>query len=311
MREFDLLQHVYQASAAVGGSDRILIGPGDDMALVALQGRHLLAAVDQLIDGRHVKLESTPIDLVGRKAIARSVSDVAAMAGRPTASLVAVALPVGFGEARAKALFDAMRAAAESFGVPLIGGDIAMHVHPTAPLVCSVTVLAEPATARGAVMRCGATPGDSIYVTGSLGGSLQPDGLGRHLTFTPRVAEGIALAELLGERLHAMIDISDGLGRDASHLAQRSNVRIEINSEALPCHAGCDWMRAMRDGEDYELCFAASGDVPRTVAGTPITAIGRVVAPGDGSHGTGTRVIVCHGSQRLAGDMMGWEHAAP
>ena len=86
MREFDLLRYIYDATAPA--ARHVLIGPGDDMAMVRLGSRHLLAAVDQLVAGRHVDLAATPLELVGRKAIARSLSDVAAMAGTPVASLV-------------------------------------------------------------------------------------------------------------------------------------------------------------------------------------------------------------------------------
>ena len=283
------------------------------MALLRTTGRELLVAVDQVVDGRHVRLDSTPLELVARKAIARSMSDIAAMAGTPIATLVAVTLPVGFGEARATQLFDAMHKAARDLDAPLVGGDIAIHSNPAAPLVCSVTVLAEPATARGAVTRSGAQPGDTLYVTGELGGSLHPDGLGHHLSFTPRIREGIALAEQLGDRLHAMIDISDGLGRDASHIAECSGVRLEIDAAALPCRAGADWRQALSDGEDYELCFAASGAVPATIAGTRVTAIGRVLpgfglSGGEGGSGGGAVTVMADG-QRFGADDMGWEHA--
>ncbi len=309
MQEFSLLQHIFRSQPRAAGP--VIIGPGDDMALVRLAGRELLAAVDQIVDGRHVRLATTPIELVGRKAIARSVSDIAAMAGKPVATLVAVVLPVGFSEARARELFDAMRSAADALFAPLIGGDIAMHSEPTAPLVCSVTVLAEPGSPRGAVTRNGAKPGDTLYVTGELGGTLDADGLGHHLTFTPRIAEAIALAEQLGERLHAMIDISDGLGRDASHIAEMSSVRIEIDAAKLPRRNRVDWRRAIADGEDYELCFTATGDVPATIAGTPVTPIGRVL-PEDStseSGGGGGRVIVVAENERIIADRMGWEHA--
>lgn len=307
MREFSLLQHIYQATGEM--HERVLIGPGDDMALLKLAGTKLLAAVDQIVDGRHVRLEATPIELIARKAITRSLSDIAAMAGKPVATLVAITLPVGFGEQCATQMFDAMRTVASDFGAPLVGGDIAMHTDPDAPMVCSVTVLAEPATPRGAVERKGALPGDTIYVTGELGGTLNPDGLGHHLSFTPRIDEAIALASQLGERLHAMIDISDGLGRDASHIAQASNVTIEIDAAKLPCRAGVDWRRAMSDGEDYELCFAAAGDVPDTIAGTKVTAVGRALErkQQQGSGG-GPWVRVLADGRAYAGDELGWEH---
>ena len=208
MREFELLKHVYASNPALAG--RVLVPPGDDMALLQLDHNRVLAAVDQLVAGRHIDLETTSLDLVGRKAITRCLSDVAAMAARPVAALVAVTLPPDFGKRRATDLFDAMRNTAAKYDCPLIGGDIAMHNDAAHPLVCSVTVLAEPGPDR-VIRRDGARPGDALYVTGRLGGSLDADGGGRHLTFEPRVQVALELSRQLGDRLHAMIDISDGL----------------------------------------------------------------------------------------------------
>jgi thiamine-monophosphate kinase len=282
MRESELLQHVY-AMAGAATSD-VPIPPGDDMAMVRFHDRALLASVDQVVDGRHVDLERVPLELVGRKAITRSLSDVAAMAAKPVALMAAVTLPPDFGHERATTLFDAMRE--------------------TAPLVCTVAVLAEPGPG-GPVTRAGARTGDVIAVTGALGGSLGPDGLGRHLTFEPRLVEAARLAETLGPRLHAMIDISDGLGRDASHLAEQSGGQIEIDAHRVPCAEGTDWRRAMGDGEDYELCFAAEGEVPAQVGGLPITVVGRVVPrPGPEE----PLVVVKEGDRRLDGSALGWEH---
>ena len=125
MREFDLLRHVYQANATL--SERVLIPPGDDLALVRVGALDVLAGVDQLVGGRHVNLDTTPLQLVGRKAIARSVSDIAAMAGAPIASLAAVVLPPDFTSDRARNLFDAMHDAAARLECPLVGGDVAIH----------------------------------------------------------------------------------------------------------------------------------------------------------------------------------------
>ncbi len=306
MREFELLQHVYAANAGLSG--RVLIPPGDDMGMVKLSRQNVLAAVDQIVDGRHVQISSTPLALVGRKAVARSLSDIAAMAARPVATLAAAVLPPDFGADRANELFDAMRATADQYHCPLIGGDLAFHAADAAhPLVCSVTVLAEPADDHQPITRSGARAGDTVYVTGSLGGSLQADGLGRHLTFEPRIELALDLGRLLGDRLHAMIDISDGLGRDASHIAQLSGVQIRLDAAAIPCHEGCDWRNAISDGEDYELCFTASGPVPQRIGDTAITPVGEVVSspPGDNR-----LVLVQHEGTWLAADELGWEHSA-
>lgn len=303
MREFDLLQHVYAANASLDDA-RVQVPPGDDMAVVRLDSQQLLAAVDQLVDGRHVNIATTPLELVGRKAMTRSMSDIAAMAAKPVATLVAATLPPEFGTHRANALFDAMRKTAADYGCPLIGGDLGFHSDASHPFMCAVTVLAEPGPVPP-VTRSGAQVGDGVYITGALGGSLQSDGSGSHLTFEPRVNEALELAETLGDRLHAMIDISDGLGRDAGHIAQMSRVRIEIDANRIPCNPGLNWQRAVGDGEDYELCFTASGDVPSTVNGVPVTLIGHVapLTPGDDRH-----VVINDGTRLIDATEFGWQH---
>ena len=303
MREFELLRHIYDANTGLG--DDIAIPPGDDMAMIRLAGRDLLVAVDQVVDGRHVRLETTPLALVGRKAVTRSLSDIAAMAARPVGALVAVVLPPEFGAERAEALFDAMRATAAEYDCPLIGGDIAFHADASHPLTCSVTVLAEPVNGR-AITRAGAEVDDVVYVTGALGGAVLDDGGGKHLTFEPRIAEAIELTEALGQRLHSMIDLSDGLGRDASHIAGSSGVQIEIDAARIQCTAGVDWRAAAGGGEDYELLFTATGDVPAMLTGgLAVTAIGRV-SPRRGEGGP--MVVIREGEKLISGDQLGWEH---
>ena len=304
MREFDLLKHIYDSNAALG--PRILIPPGDDMGMVQLEGTRLLAAVDQLVDGRHVRVATTPLELVGRKAITRSLSDIAAMAGEPVGTLVAATLPPDFGQERANTLFDAMRRTAEAYRCPLFGGDIAIHQHSSHPLVCSVTVLAEPVNGR-AIERRGARPGDVVCVTGPLGGAHQPDGLGRHLTFEPRIQLGQQLALHFGERLHAMIDISDGLGRDAGHIAQAAddNVQIVLDAGRIPCNPGCDWQRALGDGEDYELCFVAQEPIPQQFSGMPVWIVGGVRE----RHAEDPRLVLAKvGEDFIRVDELGWQH---
>lgn len=307
MREFQLLKHIYDANRRLSG--RVVIPPGDDLGGVHLGGRRgvILAGVDQLVDGRHFRLRSTPIELVGRKAITRCLSDVAAMAAWPDATLVAATLPSDFGEDRANALFDAMRATCEQYESPLIGGDIAFHSHADHPLVISTTVLASPIGPR-AITRSGAQVGDSVYVTGPLGGSLQPDGLGRHLTFEPRIQLGRDLLQTLGDdRLHAMIDISDGLGRDASHIAEMSDVQIILDAADIPCQRNRTWKHALGDGEDYELLFCAPRDIPQRIARTEVFRIGEVVRH---PAGDAPRVLVRQGQNLWPADQLGWEHVS-
>lgn len=303
MRESVLLRHIHRNAVA----DAVVIIPsGDDMAMVQLDTTQVLTATDQIVAGRHFQLTSTPVELIGRKAITRCLSDIAAMAATPVASLAAVALSPGLSEQWCTGLFDAMHLIASTYGCPLIGGDIALLGEANTALVCTVTVLATPASTPP-VRRSGAQDGDNLYVTGRLGGSLAPDGLGRHLEFEPRIFEALQLADQLGPRLHAMIDISDGLGRDAAHVAEASSMKIVLDANSVPCAAGVDWRRALSDGEDYELCFAAAGEVPANVGEIEITKVGEVhsLDPNDAP-----TVLVRAGEQLHDASTMGWEHTS-
>lgn len=274
MNEFELLQHIYDRSASLQGRRDILVGPGDDAAVLAIGTQAVLLTVDQLVAGRHYAPSTTPIDLIARKAIARSVSDIAAMGGTPTAALATGCLPHNF--THANELFDRMAHWAQHFGCPLIGGDIATSDN---TIVLTVTVIGAPHPIRGPVLRSTARPGDAVYITGRVGASLPS---GRHLSFEPRLREARALCDILRARLHAMIDLSDGLGRDAARIAAASHVRIDLDPAAIPLHAEArDHMAALADGEDYELLFTAPADapVPPSIGQTPITRIGLVAAP--------------------------------
>lgn len=297
MRESELLEHIRERSLPLRGRGAVVVGPGDDCAVLALPGL-TLATVDHLVEGRHYDA-SLPIDLVARKAVARSVSDIAAMGGEPSCGMATGCLRNRFPSA--DELFDRMAHWAMEFGCPLAGGDIAFHDGPT---VLTVTVLGAAHPVRGPVERTTAREGDRVCVTGALGGSLVS---GRHATFEPRVREGRTLCDLLGRNLTAMIDISDGLGRDAARVAKASGVRIEMESWRLPRNRGVsDWRRAASDGEDYELLFTV-GDgvaVPHDACGTPVTVIGRVV------RGTGCVFIDEAGTRHDAGEM-GWDHGGP
>jgi thiamine-monophosphate kinase len=263
------------------------------MALVKLTGRRVLVAADQVIAGRHFAL-GTPMGLVARKALARNISDIAAMAGVPACAVATVALPASMPDHEVHALADGLRAAALAFQCPVVGGDIGTHAAADGALVVSVSVLAEPGPTGRVVTRNGAQVGDLLCVTGTLGDGWHANGSGRHLSFTPRVAEALALVEALGDRLHAMIDISDGLARDAGHLATASDVAVRIDAAQLPCADGA--------GEDYELAFACSGEPPASVAGTPVTVVGRFQESG------GARVAVRVGSEEHDVSALGWEH---
>jgi len=271
MHEFELLQHIYGKSAELG--DRVSIPPGDDMGAVRVGDADVLVTVDQVVDGVHVKLANTSLEAVGRKAIVRNLSDVAAMAALPVGAVAAALLPRDFGSDRADELFDHMHRIASQYACPLFGGDIAFH---DGPLVLTVTIIAEQAGVQP-ILRRGAKQGDGVYVTGELGGAWDEQGGGPHLTAEPRIAVARALATDTELQLHSMIDLSDGLAGDLRHICDRSNVSAIIEAASIPCRPGVDVHRALTDGEDYELCFTAAGIVPEAVAGVAVTKIGRIM----------------------------------
>lgn len=297
VQESKLLEYIVDRAREVSERyEQVLVGPGHDCAVISTSdelggaGRRahsLLMKVDQLIEGRHFTSE-TPASLVARKALARPLSDIAASAGSPVCALVAATLPTGSDGAyeRARELVDAMHVAGSLFNCPVVGGDIATDSRADAMLHLSVTVLGRPHPLRGPVLRSGVKPGDFIYVTGCLGGSFRADpdrefgfpGGGKHLTFTPRLAEATWLADALDRDLRAMMDVSDGLGRDCARLARASNVMIEIDGEAIPVSPDSPSIRAaLSDGEDYELLFASPRAPMPAACGpqhTPIRLIG-------------------------------------
>ena len=294
MRERELLESIYTRSSGLSALAGVLVGPGDDAAVLQRPTHPVVATVDQLIEGRHFE-PGTPPELIARKAVGRSISDAAAMAATPWAALATVAIPPHFHEA--DALSAHLDRWARAWGAPLVGGDLAAT---TGPLTLTVTVLAQPSTPRGPVLRSQAQSGDAVYTTGRLGASLPT---GRHLHVVPRFAEAIWLARALGPRLGAMIDISDGLGLDAARIARASGLSITLDADRLPLDPVATWREALADGEDYELLFTARGPVPRIVPGlgTPITRIG-LVEPGEGC-----RVRTPTGDLLDASDM-GFEH---
>src|SRR5262249_34776856 len=197
---------------------RVPIGPGDDTAALRLTADvPTLVTTDMLIEGSCFLLDEAGPRRVGRKAMAVNLSDIAAMAGRPVAAVVSVGLPAG--ERRGvsptwieQELYFGPREAPAASDTALVSGDTNSW---DGPLAISVAVIGE-ATGRGPVRRSGARPGDWLFVTGPLGGSIR----GHHLDFTPRVREALQLHAAI--ELHAMIDISDGLAADLGHICDES-----------------------------------------------------------------------------------------
>lgn len=311
--ESDLHRAIYTRSASLGRRfPHIVLGPGDDCAALRPDPRPLVVTTDQLVENRHfLPPPRTPIDLIARKAIARSVSDIAAMGAEPAWCVAAGVMPAEW--EFADELCVRLAHWGEFFGAPVVGGDIATYekTAEARPLVLTTTVgghAAKPVT------RACARVGDEVYVTGKIGNSFAS---GRHLMFSPRTEEGLALVRELGESLRAMIDVSDGVGRDAGRIAEASGVGIELEIERVPLHADVGAgegarLAALGDGEDYELLFVvASGvQVPSEVIGrdgapTRVTKIGRVVScAGRAGECVG---VWCDGRRAdLRG--AGWEH---
>ena len=259
MNETSLLQHIYSASAT--SEETVLIGPGDDMGLLSFDSDKLLCGVDQLIVGRHVPKDTSP-ELIGRKAIARCFSDIAAMGGTPVGSLMTAALPPETDDAWAMAVFDSARIAAGQWGGPIVGGDIATS-EKGAPPIFTVTAFGTVHTT--AIKRHNAQVGDVIYVTGTIGNSIE----NHHLTFIPRITEAKTLIDTI--EINTMIDISDGLGQDASHLAT-NRAQLVIDTSLIPLREGATLPNALSDGEDYELLFTSAMKPPEYLT----TAIGFV-----------------------------------
>ena len=235
------------------------IGLGDDLAGMRLGSEQLLFGCDQVLDGVHFKLSQCGPKAAGRKALARNLSDVAAMAALPLAAVASVALPNDMPSTQAQEIVSGMDELAEQFSCPVVGGDIGSW---SGPLAIDVSVLATAAGLQP-VRRNGAKPGDAIMVTGELGGAI----LGKHLVFEPLVKQARALAEAVN--LRAMIDISDGLAADLHHIAAESGCGARILAERIPISSAAKELakadsqealdHSLADGEDYELLFTLAG----------------------------------------------------
>lgn len=268
--EFDFIRWVMSQS---GATDRVLVPPGDDLAVLKWDASDLLiVGVDQVLDGVHFDSKVHSPRAIGRKVMNRNLSDCAAMACLPTAAVATAALPRGISLDHVKELHQGMTEAGAPFDCQIIGGDTASW---NGKLVLTLTILGRSA-GIAPVTRTGAKPGDGIYVTGPLGGSI----LGRHMTFTPRVTLAREIATL---GANAMIDLSDGLSRDLGHICIQSKVGAILEAARIPIHEDAKKLaqrdglppldHALNDGEDYELLFTASVDHSARA-----TRIGTIVA---------------------------------
>jgi len=223
-------------------------GMGDDCALLPPSSKQQLITVDPVVYGRHFDDKIEPRH-VGAKLLKRNLSDIAAMGGQPTAAVIALTLDPRTKLAWLEAFYRGLAACARKHQVKIVGGDIAQADN---HFSASLTLLGT-ATSKRVLTRQGARIGDSLYVTGRLGGSLTS---GHHYRFKPRLDEGAWLAQQ--REVLAMMDLSDGLGKDLRSITP-DDARAQLDQNALPLNKVCDVRAALTDGEDYELLFAVSG----------------------------------------------------
>ncbi len=307
MGEFELLAKLRERLPPPG--PRVRIGSGDDAA-VTVPGGATATSVDALVEGVHFRREWAELPRIGRRALATALSDLAAMGAEPGEAYVVLGVPADLDEEGCLELLDGLLALAAETGTALVGGDVTR----AAELSLAVTVVGHAETAERLVGRGGGEPGDALVLTGELGGaaagllllerpelaSAVPERTAerlrrRLLDPVPRLAAGRALA---GAGARAMIDLSDGLGGDAAHLARASGVGARVDTGALPLARGVAEVAAAAGreplelaasgGEDYELLAALApehlADAAVAVGGAeegPLTQIGELIAGGE------------------------------
>ena len=287
MNEFELIAKL---THSLPTNKSVVVGAGDDCAVLDLgvADKLFLFKTDAVVEGIHFT-KAAPPEKIGRKALARCLSDIAAMAGIPQHALVTLGLPRDFDPAFVEKIYAGMSELAHQHGVAIVGGETT-----TNPVILLNLALLGFAPRGKCVLRSGAEVGDAIFVTGELGGSLA----GRHLEFEPRLAEARWLAEHFPP--HAMIDLSDGLAGDLKQVLNASKVGAELLTTAIPTSRAAKLagkagdaakpalLAALTDGEDFELLFtiAAKNAVPlldawkEKFSKTKLTCIGKVTAGG-------------------------------
>jgi len=245
--EFNFIDRV---SRGLKLSSSVVKGIGDDAAVLKYsKDRYLLFTTDMLIEGKHFLKTHSP-RLIGKKSVFCSISDIASMGGRPTSFVISIGVPGGLDIKYADELYKGVKDAAKRFKIDLVGGDTVC----SDKIVISIAMLGE-ARKRDIVLRSGAGEGDTIFVTGNIGGSIK----GRHLRFSPRVKEAEFLVR--NYKINSMIDVSDGLLADLGHILEESGKGAVIYESMVPISRNAkDFDFAIRDGEDFELVFSISSD---------------------------------------------------
>lgn len=303
-REFDLIR-TFLAQMREREHPLIALGAGDDCAIIA----GLAISTDMSVEDVHFRREWLQPAEIGYRAVVAALSDLAAMAAEPIAALVSFAVAPRDAGDWATAVMQGASQALDQYDTVLAGGDVTRS---GAGALIDVVVIGK---AERPVLRSTARPGDEVWVTGTLGGSAAavaawlagttPSAAQRERYVRPvaRIREAIWLREHAAPS--AMIDLSDGVGGDARHIAAASGCRLIVDATALPVHPEATQRHALRGGEDYELCFCAAAGVIDAIRadfemgmGSKLTRIGEVVA------GEGVQVL-------NALDEGGFDHFAP
>jgi thiamine-monophosphate kinase len=236
-------------------SKAVVRGIGDDAAVLPYsKSEYQLLTTDMLAEGTHFTRQMKPQG-IGHKALACSISDIAAMGGVPTFAVVSIGVPKNLPVSYIKDIYKGMQRIARDFKVSVVGGDTIK----TDKIIINVALLGL-VEKKFLTTRDGAKAGDWIFVTGPLGGSLKS---GRHLNFMPRGPQARFL--VANFKPNAMMDISDGLSGDLNHILKASQVGACLDYEAIPKHKGVNLAQALNDGEDFELLFTLSSAKARSL----------------------------------------------
>jgi thiamine-monophosphate kinase len=271
MRETAIVQRIRALAEAETRDKSVIQGIGDDCAVLRPRsGEDLVFTSDFVLEGRHFTLETHTAADIGRQALTRGLSDLAAMGSEPVFCLVSLALPAELGSTWVQRFYRGLLGLTAKCKITLAGGDLARFEKIVADVICCGRV------PRGkAILRSGAKPGDRIYVTGALGGAAHALALRRRLpAFEPHIQAGIALRKF---GVSAGMDLSDGLSLDLHRLCLESRVSAELESD-LPIAPGASLQQALHGGEDYELLFTVRSQkkLPQKIAGLRVMEIGRI-----------------------------------
>ena len=316
--EFELIERLVKGLriARKTVSRKVILGPGDDCAILAPSKAPQLFTIDSMLEDVHFRLGWGPPEKLGAKALAVNLSDIAAMGGRPTACVINLAVREGLDARFFDRLYAGLRETAERYDTNVVGGNITHGDR----LAITIALLGD--ASRNIMRRDLARVGDEIFVTGTVGdsaaglaildGKVKARGatreylIERHLNPTPRIEAGLALAKM--DPAPAAIDISDGLLQDLGHIAERSRVGAEIDAALVPISG--PYRAAMRDdhslalggGEDYELLFCVrpgrSEQSLNRALGVPVRRIGRIIK-GSRTLVRGTRGVKLRGWDQL------------